>query len=415
MVKSVAVFEYVVGGGFSNTQLETSLVVEGYAMLRSLLQDLKRSGYWVATTLDERLASTFKLQADKQVTVSREEDPMEKLEALLGLVEGVIVIAPAFKDALYKVTRFLEKRGSLVLGSNSNAVLTSSDKRLTLIALQKLQLHTPKTKIATMEEDVDQVRLKVEEIGYPVVFKPADGVGCIGASIVKNYSQIGSALSLVRKHTKTKHFLIQEFLDGTHISVSLLSNGEKAVPLTLNMQKVKVRPPPLGLSFEGNIVPFRHRLAEKAKNAARVAVESIEGLRGYVGVDLVLTREHPYIIEINPRLTTSYLGLRKILNLELGDVLVQTSLGLYVPKKIKCKGVAVVTKTSFPFSSKLFQKDFSSLDKNIEIVVSPLLPEFSVQRKGFMLFTAYGKSLKEVKTLIKNFKQNIHGMFTGSG
>jgi predicted ATP-grasp superfamily ATP-dependent carboligase len=48
--------------------------------------------------------------------------------------------------------------------------------------------------------------------------------------------------------------------------------------------------------------------------AGRLAA-TIPGLWGYVGVDLVLTREGPVILEINPRLTTSYCGLGRALGI----------------------------------------------------------------------------------------------------
>jgi predicted ATP-grasp superfamily ATP-dependent carboligase len=38
--------------------------------------------------------------------------------------------------------------------------------------------------------------------------------------------------------------------------------------------------------------------------------EDVAGLRGYVGVDVVLGEREAALIELNPRLTTSYLGLR---------------------------------------------------------------------------------------------------------
>ena len=39
-------------------------------------------------------------------------------------------------------------------------------------------------------------------------------------------------------------------------------------------------------------------------------VESFSGLRGYVGVDVVLGQDKLYVVDVNPRLTTSYVGLR---------------------------------------------------------------------------------------------------------
>ena len=37
------------------------------------------------------------------------------------------------------------------------------------------------------------------------------------------------------------------------------------------------------------------------------------GLCGYVGVDVVLTKSEPVVIEVNPRLTTAYLGVRSVI------------------------------------------------------------------------------------------------------
>jgi predicted ATP-grasp superfamily ATP-dependent carboligase len=46
----------------------------------------------------------------------------------------------------------------------------------------------------------------------------------------------------------------------------------------------------------------------------QASIAAVAGLQGYVGVDLVLGEprdgSRDYVIEINPRLTTSYIGLR---------------------------------------------------------------------------------------------------------
>jgi predicted ATP-grasp superfamily ATP-dependent carboligase len=41
----------------------------------------------------------------------------------------------------------------------------------------------------------------------------------------------------------------------------------------------------------------------------------VPGLRGYVGVDLIVPDDNPdrpIVVEINPRLTTSYIGYRRL-------------------------------------------------------------------------------------------------------
>ncbi len=49
-------------------------------------------------------------------------------------------------------------------------------------------------------------------------------------------------------------------------------------------------------------------------------VASVPGLRGWVGVDLVLPDDGPpVVVEINPRLTTSYLGYRRLTGTNLAE------------------------------------------------------------------------------------------------
>lgn len=397
MVKSFVVFEYIVGGGLSKTELDTKLLIEGYAMLYTVVKDLKISGYRIVTTIDERLASTVKIPADESMVVRVGETPLEKLEKVLKNVDGVLLIAPAFKDSLYETTRFMEKTGVNVLGSSSSGVLKASDKRLTLLSLKKDNLPIPKTKVADVDEEVDEVRLRVEEIGYPVVFKPADGSGCEGISLIKDYSKISQALNLIRKNTKTRHFLIQEFLSGRHVSVSLLTNSKDVLPLTLNMQKVKLKEPPKSSGYFGGVIPFNHPMAEEAKNMASLAVKAIGGLKGYVGVDMVLTRKGPIIVEVNPRITTSYLGIRKVLRLRLGEALVKAGLGLELPEKVDYRGVVIVLKTDLP--KEFNKKRLLNTGKNVKV--------FSIPQLNFLLATVYGKSYSNAKRSFKRFKEKV--------
>ena len=66
------------------------------------------------------------------------------------------------------------------------------------------------------------------------------------------------------------------------------------------------------ICYEGGELPLPAALATRATSLAQRAVAAVPGLFGYVGVDLVLGNEADFVIEINPRLTTSYVGLRRL-------------------------------------------------------------------------------------------------------
>ena len=134
---------------------------------------------------------------------------------------------------------------------------------------------------------------------------------------------------------------------GVAASVSLLADGRRAVALTTNGQSMRSiagtssrsiagtssrsiagtssrsiagtssrsiagtssRP----FAYRGGTTPLDHPLAKRAGEEAVRACEAIPGLCGYVGVDLVLTKSEAVVIEVNPRLTTAYLGVRSAL------------------------------------------------------------------------------------------------------
>ncbi|GFP26026.1 tyramine---L-glutamate ligase, partial [Candidatus Hakubella thermalkaliphila] len=119
--------------------------------------------------------------------------------------------------------------------------------------------------------------------------------------------------------------------------VSLLCDGREVLPLSLNHQEMKIG---LQLQYLGGTVPLEHPLAERAFGHARRACSLIPGLRGYVGMDFVLTDKEAFLVEINPRLTTSYLALRRLTNLNLaGAILGAVCLGR-LPQKINLRGSA---------------------------------------------------------------------------
>jgi predicted ATP-grasp superfamily ATP-dependent carboligase len=73
-------------------------------------------------------------------------------------------------------------------------------------------------------------------------------------------------------------------------------------------------------SYRGGRTPLDHPLAERAIEAAVRTCQALRGLRGYVGVDMVLTESEAFVIEVNPRLTTAYVGVRAALGGNISNI-----------------------------------------------------------------------------------------------
>ena len=67
--------------------------------------------------------------------------------------------------------------------------------------------------------------------------------------------------------------------------------------------------------------PWRNR----AERLAQKAIRALPGAWGFVGVDLILGNaedgSRDVVLEVNPRLTTSYVGLRQLLDQNLAEIM----------------------------------------------------------------------------------------------
>jgi tyramine---L-glutamate ligase len=77
--------------------------------------------------------------------------------------------------------------------------------------------------------------------------------------------------------------------------------------------------------YLGGRLPLPEPLDHRARQLAERAVHPVQGLHGWFGVDLVLGEasdgRNDMVIEINPRLTTSYVGLRRLARFNLAEAL----------------------------------------------------------------------------------------------
>ena len=71
-----------------------------------------------------------------------------------------------------------------------------------------------------------------------MIFKPVDGAGCSGLSVVRNASHVADALIKTRRESSSRRVMAQELVEGVAASVSIISAGSEALPIALNKQNV---------------------------------------------------------------------------------------------------------------------------------------------------------------------------------
>ena len=259
--------------------------------------------------------------------------------------------------------------GALSFNCEIGGIKRVSSKMSVNRILMRSGLKVPETVLVDIHERIEVIRRLAGEMGYPLFFKPVDGVGCCGLSLVKDEKEVVGAVNKVAQESSAGVFVAQKVVEGKPVSVCVVSTGDKAVGVTLNRQRVTLASPAGVSSYDGGEVPLIHPLETEALKVAERAVEAIGGLRGYVGVDMILNDEEPVVIEINPRLTTSYIGLKRVADFNIVDLIVDAVISRKLPADFQTSGFSFFSKVMVPSDPGMLYETYKLCD-----VVCPPFP-----------------------------------------
>jgi predicted ATP-grasp superfamily ATP-dependent carboligase len=312
----VFAYEYLSSGAAGDATAMPSLQTEGWAMLSALVQDLARCpGVQVSTLLDFQRTPPQDWRdriVTKRVQAATEEDAFRELAAA---ADYTLVVAPEFDGILAKRSRWVEAPGGRLLGSSPRAIDETTDKLLLSRLWSSRGIPTPDT-----------------EPSYPLVCKPRLGAGSQATFLVHDPEELAHAQRQSRAEGWSGELIAQRYIPGLAASVAFLAVGGKRYSFPAVEQRLSSDG---RFRYLGGRLPLPDNLDRRARHLAERAVECVQGLQGWFGVDLVLGEAEDgsgdAAIEINPRLTTSYLGLRRFARFNLAEALLASRTGSALP------------------------------------------------------------------------------------
>lgn len=273
-------------------------------MLTALVEDLLRlPEVTVHTSWDSRLPPELP-SAVKVSHVSTAEEEWSTFQQLVEECDATYIIAPEFSNILFTRCQHVRDKQKSLLNVTPEAVKLCTDKYQLWEVLVSIGIPTVDTEL------ISDVAAYSPEC-YPFVVKPADGAGALSTFCV-NSKTVWPA---VRRHLlddkEFTTYIAQPLIEGQPCS-AIVYVGKTIEVFPVGVQKITIEDV---IGYEGGAIP--------PLDAARQArfdpiveqiVDVIPELVGLWGVDFIVPDsdpENPLVVEINPRLTTSYVGYRR--------------------------------------------------------------------------------------------------------
>lgn len=277
----VLIFEYITANG----KASESLAREGQMMVDALLSNF--------TKFPD--VETVLFPAAKNVEI--------EFQKHIKHVDAVWVIAPESDGILERFCRYVEDAGKRLLTSPANAVALTANKFTTFQILHAAQIQTVPTEMFNPALHYDVTK--------EWIIKPLDGVGAENTYLLsseKDWLALPSLKNLC---------IIQPHLHGDKTSLSCVFKNGQAQLLSVNLQVFGIKNQRYALqTIQVNYKSDDGRYQKLASQIAQV----FPNLFGYVGIDLIENQDACFILEINPRLTTSFVGIEKALGINVAEL-----------------------------------------------------------------------------------------------
>lgn len=284
-------------------------------MRDALLQDLSAfKQYQLITMHDVRLTPS---EYAKKSMVVAAGDFKKVFKKALKQADFVWLIAPETDGVLLELTELCleaeaKETHALLLGCGFDATLTGTSKTLCFEAMQAANIFTLPVYAGEDLMQPDYYDTLCKQNVSQWVAKPEDGAGCEGIQV---FDSLHALKLWITEDDRYLHYLAQPYQAGVAASFSMLCRDGKAWLLSCNQQHITCDGNQFkltGITVNG-MLPYWQRFETIARKIAKMLPDAL----GYVGVDVIVDVENNdkiYVVEINPRLTTSYVGLHEALN-----------------------------------------------------------------------------------------------------
>ncbi len=300
-MRKILIYEYITGGGLINEDLTSTLLHEATLITSYIYQECEKSQYFEYDYFQD-----YRIKDDNFKKAIRIKSHKEIFNiSLLKKYDYILPIAPEIDLNLFHYAKFLEKHKLNFILSDSKTIKLLSDKLFFYKACKKNNIPTIKTNLLTSQ---------LKKNNKISLAKDRYGAGCSYIKIIKKYSDI-----------ENNNFdkIVQPYINGKNYSLCLFFNKNSYNLLTINKQKLQIDTNNM-MKLTNLHVNVPHNFHPKINSLISLIMKSFPGLRGYIGIDIIIQKGKIFVVEINPRITTSFIGMYETIGVNIVDLIIKS-------------------------------------------------------------------------------------------
>ena len=295
-MESLIIFEYFTANPQNNKNIDKSVLSEGKKMINKLAEILSQNTVNVTVyVIKNQMIKILKKKNISYLITDKKKDWFEVIKNFDKSKTKVILIAPETGNLLYKIAKKISESGFKLLNSDLNSLLIFSSKLETSKYLKRKNIPF-----------IKDLKLKncIHKGKNDLILKPEHSAGSENIFLIKDQF---SLIDITKRINYS--YIIQKYYKNHLGSFSMLCRNGSNILLTCNkhiikLEKNKIKQ--LGSEI-GAYEKFRNEFQKLADQISH----NFQGLLGFIGVDVIMDKKVWKVLEVNSRLTSSFVHLNR--------------------------------------------------------------------------------------------------------
>lgn len=224
----------------------------------------------------------------------------------------------------------LEKYKAELLGTSLEAIKKAEDRELFKLTMQKIGEPIPES---TIVEDIENAKAFADQIGFPIIVRPAYTLGGTGGGIVNNTEELVDVVNRGLKYSMIGQVLIERSVAGwKEIEYEVMRDAANNCITVCNMENFD----PVGIHTGDSIVvaPTQTLTDHEYQMLRSASLRIIRelGIEGGCNAQYALdpNSSRYYVIEVNPRVSRSSALASKATGYPIAKVATKIAIGYHL-------------------------------------------------------------------------------------